>query len=92
MRKGFKGLSKSAKPIAITLFLMILFYCASLLLMYSKQAEVYICVFVPKSEASIDITESKKFTASVKGTYRVKIVAFDEAGNMSSVDYFVTVK
>ena len=59
---------------------------------YSKQAEVYICVFVPKSEASIDITESKKFTASVKGTYRVRIVAFDEAGNMSSVDYFVTVK
>lgn len=34
MRRGFKGLSKSAKPIAITLFLMILFYCVSLLLMY----------------------------------------------------------
>lgn len=34
MRKGFNGLSKSTKPIAIALFVFILFYCLSLLLMY----------------------------------------------------------
>ena len=59
---------------------------------YSEQTEVYMCVFAPNSDVSYDITKSKKFTASVKGTYRVRIIAFDDAGNMSSVNYLVTAK
>lgn len=59
---------------------------------YSKNAQVYAYVFAPNSDVVVDITNSKKFTASVKGTYRVKIVAFDDAGNMSSVNYVVIAK
>ena len=58
----------------------------------SENPQLFIWVFTPNGDVSVDITSSKKFTASVKGTYRVRIVAFDDAGNMSSVNYIVTAK